>query len=160
MARSPWLLLLLPISCSLDPAEPEDSPGTEATLVASAHQHMLKADSNESVERFVASHLSEDVHSLWLTDVSCDHAGFAQLKRVNRIYRLTLSGPWMAEPIGSEAGRFVFKNALSDPIVNEIAQIKTLRRLEIWYGSLSIRQRETLRRALPKCQFSENLNKI
>jgi hypothetical protein len=158
--RPASLAALLILSCAADPAEQEPPPGFDLLGASFKPQFRIEASSNAALDAFVAARAGDDVNSLWLSDVACDEKGFARLRELRHLYVLTLSGPWSGEPIGTEQGRFVFKTALSDAVVEEIARIKSLRGLHVWYGNLSVRQRALLERSLPKCRLYPNLNKI
>jgi hypothetical protein len=54
----------------------------------------------------------------------------------------------------------LFKPILRDDWVEEIAQIQSLKAIQIWYGCLSGKQRVLLKRKLPNCEVGENLNKF
>jgi hypothetical protein len=124
-------------------------------------QYQLNGATNELLECFATSHEHDEVHSLWLHTYSCDDKGFAHLKRLNNLYVLTLSdGGWNPNPIEMNSEGYVFNVALSDEEVKSIAKVRSLRRINLWYGRFSQRQKDVLQKALPACKLVDSLNRL
>ena len=165
----PWgvtILLCLLGSCSEPPAPEKavvsnDPPsGIDLRAARTRPDHTLDATSDEAVATFVGSHPEGDVHSLMLLRIRCGPDGFSQLRRLKGLYVLSLSGGWTTEPVEWVDEKPKFKSVLSDAVVREIAEIESLRVLNLWYGSLTKEQKQILESALPKCELVENLNKF
>lgn len=121
----------------------------------------LDGSKDEAILEFVEGHQGEEIPSLGISHIAGDSKAFSFLKRLKGLRSLTLSGTWTAEPIRESANPpyFIFKTALSDDAVREIAAIGSLRAIWIWYGSISEPQKELLRTRIPEIKFHDNLNK-
>jgi len=135
--------------------------GQDAPRVPIQPEYQVDPSTEEAVAQFVQSHQDEAIQSLWLHDISLETKTFSHLKCLKGVHSLTLSGGWDGTPIGNnQKGWFLFKAPLSDDTIREIAQIKSLRSLTIWYGSISDSQKKMILQLNPKCEFHENLNKF
>ncbi len=114
------------------------------------------------IRQFAEARLDQETRSLCLGGIAdADLESFSHLKRLRSLKYLTLTRNPVPGPIG-RGGQdlFLFPPVLTDDAVRELCQIKTLRLVEIWYGSLTETQKRMLRRANPSCVIEENLNKI
>jgi len=120
--------------------------------------HRIELTGDSTLTDWVIAHAANDVQSLWINPVKAS-IRLAPLSRLNGLRALTLSGFADTTPT-SQNGSFVFPAALTDAQVLELAKIRTLWAIALWYGSFTKEQRETLRKELPDCELLENLNKI
>ena len=120
--------------------------------------HRIELSSPSTLSSWVDAHGAGDVQSVWISPVRSS-VSLDPLSKLKGLRALTLSGFADTTPT-SKGGDFVFPAALTDAQVAEVARIRTLRALALWYGSFTAQQRQTLRRELPDCELLENLNKI
>jgi hypothetical protein len=150
LAAAPLLLLLL--ACG---ERRQQSDWAHATFNPA---HRIELTGPATLSEWVQAHAAHDVQSVWISPVRAA-VRFEPLSKLSSLKALTLSDFADTTPT-SKDGSFVFPPALSDAQVAELARIRTLRAIALWYGSFTKEQRETLRSAIPECELLENLNKI
>jgi hypothetical protein len=128
-------------------------------IPSAGRSYRLKVSRDAEVAEFVDAHASEEIDTLEL-NLHKKETSLVPLARLKGLKVLTLMGFEIPDPLLHFDGKPQFKEGLRDIQVMAIAQIRSLQRLDLWYGRLSEVQRTYLKEELPVCQIRENLNKL
>jgi hypothetical protein len=138
-------------ACACASAPPPAAPA--------ARRHYVHITGESVLATFVEANASEKFEILTI-NLSGKPTSLDALSGMKAVHTLALTGFPNADKASPKDGTFTFPAGLTDAQVNGIAGMSTLRRLDLWYCSLTEAQRELLRRRLPQCEIHENLNKL
>jgi hypothetical protein len=150
-------------SCTTEPSGSREKPVAPASPPAAdgnapGKRPHLVLETESALTDFVDAHATGEIEYLSLN--LCNRpVRLSPLSRLKGVDILSLWG-FRHPPTTTENGRFTFAPGLTDDQVRDIAELRTLQRLDLWYCSLSTPQRALLRERLPPCRLRENLNKL
>jgi hypothetical protein len=155
--RASILAVLCMAICSCSP----DGPPIEFNPENPGLPHQLQSDTDAGIADFANKHAGERIIGLNIRVGAMTAKGFSYLSQLKGLYALSLGNTAISDKNVKQYEIYgVFNPLLSDDQVLEIAKIRSLRVLYIWYGSLTGQQRALLRTMLPECKISENINKL
>jgi hypothetical protein len=147
--------------CACSPNDASNPPN-DFNPYNPSYPHILRSDTDDDITEFANKHKEERIVGLVMFVMHSTAKGFSRLSQLKGLYALSLSGADLpsAHKYVEVDGMYYFKPILDDDQVQEIAKIKSLRVLEMWYGSLTTNQKSLLQKQLPNCKLHDNLNKI
>jgi len=122
----------------------------------------LEAETDEAIEAFVQKHKDEKISTLRLTLswTRCTAKGYSQLANFKGVDCIELSGG--SPKVWREKDGNYFFDPLPSPesFAENVAEIKSLKTIEVWYGCLKDSQKAIIKKKLPQCEIHEHMNKI